>query len=395
MNVKCAPPRVLIASNTPFIPATQGDSRRLLGIITGLRRYGIVVGVINLHDDEQHHADYLAMRDTCDFLDVYHLSNTEIAQRSSQLDSWCPESFLKMFRAATETFLPDVVVAQFAYMSRCLAAIDDTPAILKVLDADNVFHLRQASFSEAGIEDDWVETTVEEEVRCWRRADLVLSIQHRERRAILKHLPGAQVVVLYPSTSLLRLNISNFRTLLFVGANNPANAKGLHRFVRETLPKVQAVLGDVKLNVVGAICGAFQISIGQSVCLHGIQTDLTSHYEQSALVLNLVDAASGINMKLVEALSHGRCVVSTPAGAHAVQRRTDAVVIAEHGAPMAEEIINLLSNPPKLKRLSESAYSFAASHFSESEAILPLTKVIFEWSKNRDRNRVKELCTAA
>jgi glycosyltransferase involved in cell wall biosynthesis len=389
MDPQTNAPKILIVSNTAFLPAVQGDSRRLYGLISGLRAQGIVVGVLNMHDNEQQDADYSTMRMHCDFLDVYQPALCEVARCNRGLDSQCSDSFLRRFRNVVREFSPDIVLAQFAYMSRCLSELDALPNVLKILDADNIFYLRQTRFAGAGVHENWVQTTAEEEIEAWRRADVLLGIQPKECCEMASHVPNIPVLLIYPSTPLLRLNISNLRTLLFVGANNPANAKGLKRFAAEALPLLEAALGEVRLDVVGSICTSLSDSVGKSVHLHGVQSDIVRYYKQAAIALNLVEASSGINMKLVEALGYGRCVVSTPGGAHAIHGLTDAVITADHGVSMATEIIKLLNDEKRLLRLSRSAHKFASTHFSEATAISPLVEIVLRWTSNRSRDELK------
>lgn len=386
--------RILIISNTAFLPAIEGDSRRLYGLITGLRAQGMVVGIVHLHDDEQRHADYSAMRTHCDFLEVHYSTEHEIGSRSRGLDSWCSEPFLSKVRNSVDSFSPDAVIAQFAYMSKCLSEIKHVQAILRILDADNIFHLRQARFASVNIDENWVRATVEEEVAAWSRADIVLSIQREECREISKHVPDTPVLLLYPTTPSLRLNISNFRTLLFVGSNNAANVSGLKRFAADVLPIVEAAIVGVRLEVVGSVCDAFPVPVSDAIRFHGVQPDLVGYYQRAAIALNLVEASSGINMKLVEALGFGRCVISTPGGAHALRGLTGAVVIARPGAAMASEIIDLLSDARRLARLSDMAFAFSSKNFSDTATISRLTEVIHQWKQNRNRDALKRFLSA-
>jgi glycosyltransferase involved in cell wall biosynthesis len=132
-------------------------------------------------------------------------------------------------------------------------------------------------------------------------------------RAVLSDRTVLLVPVYSDAPKVATRDIKKDVDLLFVGSNNPYNRNGLKAFLRDHA----ALLEDVTLDIAGSVCEDDELVAIAGCCrgarLLGWVDDLTSVYARAKAVIAPVDG-SGLNIKVVEALEHGKPVF---ASAHA------------------------------------------------------------------------------
>ncbi|MBR0654307.1 glycosyltransferase family 4 protein [Plastoroseomonas arctica] len=114
-----------------------------------------------------------------------------------------------------------------------------------------------------------------------------------------------------PSPQILPSPESNIRhDVLFVGSENPFNARGLIRFIHEH----RTWLNTRRFAIAGRVCGVADVvaaarSVG-AVMLDYVE-DLAGVYAVSRIVVSPVDG-TGLKIKVIDALSRGRPVFGSP-----------------------------------------------------------------------------------
>jgi hypothetical protein len=256
----------------------------------------------------------------------------------------------------------DVVVAQFVFFSRCLSAVDGTASICKVLDADNLFSKRLERYEAAGVPYRWFWTTEEEERKGWQRADILLSVQEYELETIANGAPGRPVVLVPFSQKVIDSGKGDGRSILFVGAGNEANAAGLEAFVNSALPEIRAVHPQVRLVIAGRAGERFRGVAG--VDAHGVVPDLDECYRNAFLTINVMTCGTGMKTKTVEALCHGKCLVSTPCGIEGLEGYPEVFHLAGTPDAFGKVIRRLLEQPEVVEQTRQAALRFAQSYFA-------------------------------
>ena len=157
-----------------------------------------------------------------------------------------------------------------------------------------------------------------EERRLWRAADLVLAVSEIDADAM--RAGGARDVEVCRNGTERCTQLPPPRRapgeplrLLFIGAGSyPPYEVGLAWFVREVYAHLAATL-PVRFDVVGQPPRRPVPAPG--VIYHGRVPSVLPYYERAhALVVPMFEG-SGTRLKIVEAMAHGRPVVSTPVGA--------------------------------------------------------------------------------
>lgn len=372
--------RILYCIHGGCYPPVQGDAVRVISLIEALRENGIEVHLAILHDPTQARpADYDALRGLCDGLSIYTPQPNERPTSQAAADIYCSDGFLTLCAQYAARLQPHAIIAQFSYLSRCLTLPGLHQDTLRVLDVDNILYRRVSAFDARGLREDWIRISQEEEQDCWRRAQLILTVQNSEAEIVRAALPDTTVITIPPLLVDRPLPASTSAALLFVGSDNPANRRGLLDFFHHTLPFLVERHPRLVLDVVGSVCDAFSDDtrfasaqpFGRVIRLHGVISDLTSHYQRAALVLNLVPAASGINVKLLEGLMHRRCVVSTREGISALGANTSGLAVAEIDQ-FGDLITRLLCDRSMRESLADNGYAMARRWLYQEAPMAPL-----------------------
>jgi glycosyltransferase involved in cell wall biosynthesis len=143
------------------------------------------------------------------------------------------------------------------------------------------------------------------------------------------------------------------------------NAEGLRFLVEQVAPRLdrQLVLAGRGSEVVGGL---------------GFVEDLDPLYDAAALVVSPVVRGAGTQLKVIEALTRGRVVVSTSYGMRSVpQVAQDGCVVADGSTDMSRAVMRLVDDVDDRHR-REAHLRAAAIPRSWSEATAGLPRLISE-----------------
>ncbi|MDQ3803059.1 MAG: glycosyltransferase [Acidobacteriota bacterium] len=378
--------RIVLATDAAFFPPFQGDSARLLQLIQFLKRRGWGVHVVHFHDRQQRDVDYVEMSRLVDQLVVYFPSDDDLELRKSErLDDWCPERFALLVRSVCNSANADAVVAQFVFLSRCLSLIDASSGVCRILDADNIFAGRREKHAAAGVPYAWFSTTETEEREGWRRADLLMSVQEHELDVIRRTVPRRPVILVPYAQKVTDTGPGNGQSLLFVGADNEANVAGLQAFVAEALPELRRRHAAARLVIAGRAGERFRDTPG--VEARGVVEDLGDCYSAAPIAINVMTCGTGLKTKTIEALCHGKCLVSTPAGVEGLEQYPEVYHVAETPRALGGIIGDLFDRPDEIERTRMAALWFARGYFAADVVFGRLETAIVNWL---ERNRPVE-----
>jgi glycosyltransferase involved in cell wall biosynthesis len=77
-----------------------------------------------------------------------------------------------------------------------------------------------------------------------------------------------------------------------------------------------------------------------------------------------------MRMKVLEALAAGKALVATPRAAEGVEAKPgEHLLVADDEDELVEAIVELLLDPPRRRRLAESARRWAATHLGWDEGV--------------------------
>lgn len=385
--------RVLVLSDTAFLPATAGNRRRIDAMIGFLTGAGVEVGMLMLPAADRHEWDEGGMRGRLARFEVAErpiatkvLGRLRAAMRSPapsaaaiDVDAWCPPWFRARARAVADEWAADAVIAEYVYLSACLEPLGER--VLRVIDTHDVMHRRASVYAGVGLAPQWFHTTPDEERRGLARADVVLAM-HDEEAAVLRSLvPGTEVLTVGHGAAAEPLPPAAAcpGRLLFVGSYNDLNVRGLRWFLDEAWPALRAAVPDAELHVCGSIAEKVP-SAPAGVTMRGVVPSLRDEYAEARVVIDPVAWGTGQPIKVVEALAHGRPVVSRRAAPRGFE---EAAVVGAEPGPFVDAVRALLTDDGRWSALARAAVRASAAESAPDVVFAPLLRRLRSGRRSR------------
>lgn len=129
--------------------------------------------------------------------------------------------------------------------------------------------------------------------------------------------------------------------IVFVGTMNyEPNISAVTYFVNEVMPLLLIKYPDVRFHIVGNKPSLEVLDlISEHIFVTGFVTDVWNYLKQSAVVAIPMLSGAGIQNKILEAMSVGACVVTTPIGFEGLKNSEGAPFVARS----TEEMVVLIS----------------------------------------------------
>jgi len=276
------------------------------------------------------------------------------------VDSYFEPACARYVRELLARFAFDVVIVSYVFYSRIFESVPGS--VLKLIDTHDVFSDRYRLYREHGQAREFFSTGRAEEGRALDRADTVLAIQEQDASHFrsLTRTPVAVVGHLAPAADAAPAGVApGTRAILFVGGPMGINVHGVTWFIDQAFPAVRRHVPDVELWLVGGI-GARIDRAAPGVHRFGFVDALDDLYRRAAVVINPQQFGTGLSIKSIDALRHGRPLVTTASGARGLEEGAGTGFLQ---AGSAEEfgnlLVELLRNPERRAALGERAADFA------------------------------------
>ncbi len=271
-----------------------------------------------------------------------------------------------------ERFRPDVVHVEGFYLMQHLPRPLEVPVLLV---EQNVEYLLWRQRAEAAVGRDEREAilreyllTLEAETEAWRAAAMCASVTEEDREAILAAEPGLDVRVLPDGGDHLRVlprrspPLQN--TVAFVAnfAYEP-NVDGALYLLQRIWPRIRARIPAAQLLLVGnappaAVTDAAAASGGVTVT--GRVIEIEPYLTSATVIVCPLRVGGGVKVKVLEALSRGKAIVTTSVGAQGLGPGAGAAVeIHDRPVAFADAVIRLLRRPARRSVLEQRAAEFA------------------------------------
>lgn len=255
----------------------------------------------------------------------------------------------------------DAVILSYVFYSRLLDAV--ARPVGRILDTHDVFSDRFRLYREHGQANEFFSTTRDEEARALDRADGVLAIQEWDANHFrsLTRRPVTVVGHLAPLAAD-RPAPARAPVMLFVGGPMGINVHGITWFIERVLPAVRRRVPDAELWLAGGIGRRIRGSAA-GVRRLGFVERLDDAYRQAAAVINPQQFGTGLSIKSVDALLHGRPLVTTASGSRGLEEGAGvAFRQASDGEEFASSLIELLQDPAGAAALADRAVAFARAY---------------------------------
>ncbi|MGD0191527.1 MAG: glycosyltransferase [Rhizomicrobium sp.] len=284
---------------------------------------------------------------------------------------------------AREAF--DIFVVNYTFFSK---AFDFAPkSTIKVLETHDIFSGRKELFQAHGAEPEFFYTTAEQEKIALERADIVVAIKDGEA-AHLRSLTD-RVVVSVPFNVVERpvtrrperLDQTQALRVGFIGALNTVNVLNMARFLR-AFAKFERIYvpPPIEIHVAGNVCTQLK-STSDNVKLLGHVFSVDDYYSSIDVVVAPMAFSTGMKIKVGEALSFGRAVVSTQNGFDGFPS-TDEFHALDDVAAVCRALMKLAFDRERLTALEEhSAFAAQLARRRSASGYAALAKAIGRLSK--------------
>lgn len=268
---------------------------------------------------------------------------------------------------------PDVAIASFVWTAGALALLP--PSVCRILDTVDIQY-RRGELHGAMFGDDSMRSDREVERAAWAVADYLIAIQPDEKDEIISAAGRNNVILCgHGAKAVAEPRLAEpGPVVLFIGNNYAPNVEGIARFIGDAWPALRAEVPDARLWVVGTVGDALG-EVPPGVEILGRVDDLRAIYDAAAVIINPVDVGTGVSIKLIEALCHGRATVTTSVGIRGMRGAEGAVIVAEL-PQMAGAVGELLGSPERRQALEAAATQFARHNLSSDVVFRELFNTI-------------------
>lgn len=259
----------------------------------------------------------------------------------------------------------DGVLVDYAFLTEGIARVPEPRGPSAVVMHD-LFSSRPPHFGPLGSDQTGGLVDLDTEMTLLGRAGAVIAIQAEEADKVRQELPGMPVLLAPMATvPVAAPQVGKGLDLLFIGSNTTPNVDGLRWFFEAVWPSVRRANPAARLKVAGNVAASLPNEVPDGVVLLGRVDDLTPLYADAAVVISPLRGGSGLKIKLIEALGHGKAIVATPT---TLQGVTDvvapAVLVADDARGFADSITSLLDDVALREDYGVRALAVVRDHFS-------------------------------
>lgn len=368
--------KVLLVAPVPTHPSSTGASARVRQMGEGLIALGHEVHYLHLQQTLR--ADRSAMRrywherlhvfrslSPSSFLGRARRKAIRVVGKTLHLNLPVDSYFDPEAAAFTRTLLTDggfdVAILSYVFYSRLLVSMPGR--VRKLIDTHDVFSDRYRLYRAHGQANEFFSTGRMDEGKALDRADAVLAIQEWDANHF-RSLTARPVVVVghLGRVEAMAPAAAGAPAMLFVGGPMGINVHGVTWFIDRVLPAVRRLVPEAELWLVGGIGKRVGHGV-PAVRRFGFVDALGDLYGRAAVVINPQQFGTGLSIKSVDALLHGRPLVTTASGARGLE---DGAGSAFRRAESAEEfsaiLVELLRDPARAADLALRATEFARDY---------------------------------
>jgi GT2 family glycosyltransferase/SAM-dependent methyltransferase len=191
-----------------------------------------------------------------------------------------------------------------------------------------------------------------------RASDVTVTVTEEERGHVLAEVPDARVTIV-PTIHEIASHVppcDDRSGVLFVGGfEHPPNMDAAVYLVREVMPLVWAVRGDVQLTIVGSHAPREVETLATSrVDVRGWVAELEPLLDAARVLVAPVRFGAGMKGKVTQGLAAGLPIVTTPVGAEGLDASDgEQMLIGETAEALAERILRVVEDDALWRSLSQ------------------------------------------
>lgn len=268
------------------------------------------------------------------------------------------------------------VIIEYVVFSKALEIFDNS--VVKIIDTHDVLSNRYRIFLGQKSAPQWYSLFPKEEAKGLNRADIILSIQNKEKK-YFESISKAKVVILGHQASVSILESELHNDILFVGSDNNINIDGINHFIEFIFPKIVEKLNNVKLIIAGNIIKRrLAIMEHPNIEFYGEYNTNSEVYSLASVVVVPINYGTGLKIKTIEALSCGKAIVTFKEGISGLEEpnvNNNYCLLAKDDLDFSNKVLSILRDFKLKMVIKDSAIRFIKKY---NVSIVDVLDEIFE-----------------
>ena len=280
------------------------------------------------------------------------------AKYISNIDAWYDDKVDFYLKKLYDQNLYDIVFVEYVYLSKALMCFPRK--VLKVIDTHDVMTDRHKIYLKNDGKYNWFSTTAAQERKGFKRADIIVAIQEREK-VFFSRLTDKKIITLGHTVKVKKKVIGPDlkKSILFIGSGNQSNIDAITYFMDGIFPRIKEHVPEATLLIAGPVCRVMNNS-GDGIEKLGEPNDLDGIYDKADIVVNPIRFGTGLKIKNIEALGYSKPLVTSSIGAEGMEKGIQsAFLVADDEKAFSDTVIRIIREPTLYRSLSKKGYDFA------------------------------------
>jgi len=289
----------------------------------------------------------------------------------------------RKIRTVTENDSFDIVHVQLIRMAPYLAHFDKIPKVMDFIDALSLNMERRYRCDKGvlklGAYIEWQRTKNYEGEVC-KQFDRVTVVSPVDKEAI-ESFENINVNPLGVDTETFPF-VPGWRepySIIFTGNMGYfPNIEAMHYFAREIFPLIKVSVPEAKLYIIGANPprSIRKLNADKNIIVTGFVDSIHEYLARTTVAVCPIRAGSGMQFKILEAMSTGTPVVATEYALGAIQATPgEDIIMANEPAEFAHQVIELLSNPSLRQKLAVNARRLIEKKYTWEISVQQLERI--------------------
>lgn len=381
-------------------PTGHGNIATVRRYLERLRQNGHKVHYVFFDEQNVPSFDLFYAQNFVDTLDIVKC-NGALRNRTNgyyEFDSWYQNGVGEKIAELCKIYKVDVVICTYVMYSKLLEFVPDN--ILKIIDTHDKMSDRHLNLIKNNIPDEFFSCTKEDEAKYLNRADIVWSRRDEETQYFNFIMGNHKTITVshFDEPNFLKKNIDKIKTIGFLASDNNVNARMVIDFAEELLKHNEFLKTDMEVIIGGDVKKILDRNENFLKKIQHSPIKLVGRFEKLEDFYNTVDAVvvpimfgTGINIKMIEAMSFGIPVISTKCGIKGVDS-SSKYHSANSMKELLDKIVELYNNSQDLSKLTELSKSLYIKFYKKNTKIFDkcfLPKTNIEINDYGENNRIE------
>ncbi|MFN5032178.1 MAG: glycosyltransferase family 4 protein, partial [Flavobacteriia bacterium] len=203
------------------------------------------------------------------------------------------------------------------------------------------------------------------ETQAYSAVDQLFSISESDKKAIEKLGVKTSITTIPVAMDLQprKVNDSNSRVCFIGSMNWQPNLEAVNILVNELFPRIKENLPSTELHLAGSYMnGQYPTDLEINLINHDFAEDMQVFLRENGVMVLPIRSGSGVRVKILEALSLGIPIVTTPIGALGITDQS-ALIIGETDEELIQKTLELLHSQEKRKAQGLAAWNYIHSNY--------------------------------